>query len=69
VIIASVSWSIDITLAGQEGVMADPKGSKGTTAVDAIGMDAKNTISVVDRKEIERELKEELAEIRRWKLV
>jgi hypothetical protein len=68
-IVASVSWSIGITLAGREGVMVDPKGSKGTTVVDAIGMEAKNTISVVDWKEIERELKEELAEIQRWKLV
>jgi hypothetical protein len=55
--------------------MADPKGGKAITAADDIDVQAKNAINVamedlaeVDRREIEWELEEELAEIRRRKL-
>jgi hypothetical protein len=55
--------------------MADPKGGKAITATDNIDVQAKNAINVamedlaeVDRREIEWELEEELAEIWRRKL-
>jgi hypothetical protein len=55
--------------------MADPKGGKAITAADDIDVQAKNAINVAmedlaeaDRREIEWELEEELAEIRRRKL-
>jgi hypothetical protein len=55
--------------------MADPKGSKPSRTVDGTGVHVKNAINVAmedlaeeDRKEVERELEEEMAEIRRRKL-
>jgi hypothetical protein len=55
--------------------MADPKGSKPSRMVDGTGVHVKNAINVAmedlaeeDRKEVERELEEEMAEIRRRKL-
>jgi hypothetical protein len=52
--------------------MADPKGGKAMTALDGTGVQARNTIHVAmedlakdDRKELERELKEEMVERRR----
>jgi hypothetical protein len=55
--------------------MADPKGSKPSTAVDGAGVHPKNAINVTmeglaeeNRKEVERQLEEEMAELRRKKL-
>jgi hypothetical protein len=55
--------------------MAVPKGGKAMTALDGTGVQARNTIHVAmedlakdDRKELERELKEEMVERRRKKL-
>jgi hypothetical protein len=55
--------------------MTGCKGSKASTMVDYVRVQAKNTINVMmddltkeDRKEIEREFKEEMTEIRRRKL-
>jgi hypothetical protein len=64
---------IGAACAGQVGVMVDPKGSKGVVAADGSGIPARNTIAVAmedltkpDRKELEKELEEEMAK-RRWK--
>jgi hypothetical protein len=55
--------------------MADPKGSKPSAAVDGAGVHPKNAINIAmedlaeeDRKEVERQLEEEMAEVRRKKL-
>jgi hypothetical protein len=55
--------------------MADPKGSKPSAAVDGASVHPKNTINVTmgdlaeeDRKDVERQLEEEIAEPRRRKL-
>jgi hypothetical protein len=55
--------------------MADPKGSKGGTTMDGVNVQTRNAILVemedlaeADRKELERELKEEMAKARRRKL-
>jgi hypothetical protein len=55
--------------------MVDLMGSKPSGMVDSTGIHIKNTINVImkdlveeDRKEVERELKEEMAEIQRRKL-
>jgi hypothetical protein len=62
-------------IADHKGIMADPKGSKAATTADGAGVHAKNAINVAmedlvkaDRKEVEKEIEEELAEIRRRKL-
>jgi hypothetical protein len=54
--------------------MADPKGSKAATVTYGAGVLAMNAINVTmedlaeeDRKEVERQLKEEMAELRRKK--
>jgi hypothetical protein len=72
-IIAGVARLVGAACAGQVGVMADPKGSKGAMAAD--GIQARNTIAVAmedltkpDRKELEKELEEEMAKRRRKKL-
>jgi hypothetical protein len=56
--------------------MADPKGSKASIATDGMGVLAMNAINITmedlaeeDRKEVEQHLKEEMAELRRKKLV
>jgi hypothetical protein len=55
--------------------MADPKGSKGGTTMDGVNVQTRNAILVemedlaeADRKDLERELKEEMAKARRRKL-
>jgi hypothetical protein len=55
--------------------MADPKGSKSSVAMDGTGVHPKNAINVAmedlaeeDRMEVERQLEEEMAELRRRKL-
>jgi hypothetical protein len=55
--------------------MADPKGAKAMMPTDGTGVDARNAINVAmedlaeeDRRAIERELEEEMAERRRKKL-
>jgi hypothetical protein len=56
-------------------IMTDPKGSKGAPSADGAGVQAKNTILVAmedlieaDRKELERELEEEMAQRHQKKL-
>jgi hypothetical protein len=60
---------------GEERSMADPKGSKATTTVGGASVQARNTIAVAmedlaeaNRKELEKELEEEMVERRRKKL-
>jgi hypothetical protein len=55
--------------------MANPKGSKPSAVVDGASVHPKNSINVAmedlaeeDRKEVERQLEEEMAELRRRKL-
>jgi hypothetical protein len=55
--------------------MADPKGAKATQVADGADVHVRNTINVEredlneeDRKAVEREFKEEMAEMRRRKL-
>jgi hypothetical protein len=62
-------------IADHKGIMADPKGSKAATTADGAGVHAKNAINVAmedlveaDQKEVEKEIKEELAEIQGRKL-
>jgi hypothetical protein len=56
-------------------VVVDPKGSKASIATDVVGVHAKNAINIAmedlskeDRKGIVKELEEEMAERRRYKL-
>jgi hypothetical protein len=60
---------------GEERSMADPKGSKAMTTVGGASVQARSTIAVAmedlaeaNRKELEKELEEEMAERRRKKL-
>jgi hypothetical protein len=55
--------------------MTDPKGAKSVALVDGAGVDTRNTIMVAmedlieaDRRELEKELGEEMVERRRKKL-
>jgi hypothetical protein len=66
---------IDSCIADCRESMADPKGSKPSVVVDDTGVHPKNAINVTmedlakeDRKEVERQLKEEMAELRWRKL-
>jgi hypothetical protein len=63
------------TLPITKEAMTDPKGAKALASADAAGVNTRNTINVAmedlieeDRKEIERELEEEMAERRKRKL-
>jgi hypothetical protein len=70
----SIAQQLVASFAGWIEGMADPKGNK-VAATDGAGIHTKNAINVAledliveDRKMVERELKEEMAELRRRKL-
>jgi hypothetical protein len=56
-LIGSVSQPIGITCVNQEGVMVDPKGSKGAPAAASAGVQARNTIVVAMEDLVEADRK------------